>query len=45
MMMMMMMMMTMMMMMIEVDERSLLAVWFLMGLLYDPLMIRAMINE
>jgi hypothetical protein len=37
--------MMMMMMMIEVDERSLLAVRFLMGLLYQPLMIRKMINE
>jgi hypothetical protein len=33
------------MMMIGVDERSLLAVRFLMGLLQHPLMIRAMINE
>jgi hypothetical protein len=38
-------MMMMMMMMIGVDERSLLAVKFLMWLLYQPLVIRAMINE
>jgi hypothetical protein len=38
-------MMTMMMMRIGVDERSLFAVRFLMGLLYHPLMIRAKINE
>jgi hypothetical protein len=33
------------MMMIEADERSPLAVRFLMGLLYRPLTIRSMINE
>jgi hypothetical protein len=33
-----------MMMMIGVDERSLLAVRFLMGLLQQPLMIKAIIN-
>jgi hypothetical protein len=40
-----MMMMMMMMMMIEVDESSFLAVRFLMCPLYQPLMIRTMINE